>query len=108
MKRLLIGVVMAVLLSALLAAPVMAAKGGKNSTCITIQDGILTYSPGHYLAGQPLKVGYDIFGYNYQGHMFKGSYANVFLGGYGFPPYKGDDEAYLAENPAAENNWASP
>lgn len=83
-------------------------KGGKNSTCTTIQDGVLTYSPGHYLYGTPLKTGYDPYGYNYQGHMFNGSYANVYLGGAGFPPYDGDDEAYLAENPGAASHWAWP
>jgi hypothetical protein len=66
------------------------------------------YSAGHYLAGLPIPVGYDIYGYNYQAHLFNGSYANVYLGGAGFPPYEGDTEAYLAENPAAENHWAWP
>ena len=82
--------------------------GAKNKDCTTIQDGILTYSAGHYLEGEPLMIGYDPYGYNYQGHMFKGSYANVYLGGAGYPPYEGDDEAYLAENPGAENHWAWP
>lgn len=83
-----------VLVVALIATPIMA-KGGK--TCTRIQDGVLTYSAGHYLVkiGEPLlKVGYDIFGYNYQAHLFVGSYANVYLGRDGFPPYCGDDEAY--------------
>ena len=80
----------------------------KNDNCTTIQDGILTYSTGHYLEGEPLEVGYDIFGYNYQAHIFNGSYANAYLGGYGFPPYEGDDEAYLAENPDAESSWGWP
>jgi len=62
--------------------------------CTTIQEGILTYSSGHYLAGQPLTVGYDPYGDNYQAHMFNGSFANVYLGRDGFPPYEGDDEAY--------------
>ncbi len=74
----------------------------------TIKDGTITYSPGHFLAGQPLKTGYDIFGYNYQAHLFNGSYANVYLGRDGFPPYEGDTEAYLAENPTAENHWTWP
>ncbi|MFX1455675.1 MAG: hypothetical protein ACFFDB_09905 [Promethearchaeota archaeon] len=71
-------------------------KGTTIQDCITIQDGILTYSLGHYLEGDLLKVGFDIFGYNYQAHQFKGSYANAYLGrpGYGLPPYEGDDEAY--------------
>lgn len=77
-------------------------------SCTKIQDGVLTYSPAHYYAGQPLQVGYDPYGYNYQGHMFKGSYCNVYLGGYGFPPYDGNDEAYLAENPTAANVWCWP
>ena len=71
---------------------------------VTIQSGDLKYSAGHYLAGQPLTVGFDDWGYNYQGHMFKGSYANAYLGGAGFPAYTGDDVAYLAANPAAASH----
>ena len=74
----------------------------------TIQEGVLTYGIGHYLADEPLQVGFDPYGYNYQAHLFNGSYANVYLGGAGFPPYEGDDDAYLAENPGAETHWAWP
>jgi len=74
----------------------------------TIDEGVLTYAAGHYLEDQPLKVGYDIFGYNYQGHMFKGTYANSYLGKDGFPPYEGDTDAYLAANPDAANTWYWP
>lgn len=74
----------------------------------TIQDGILKYSAGHYLAGQPLKVGNDIFGYNYQAHEYSGSYVNAYLGGYGYPPYEGDDDAYLATNPSVVGVWCWP
>jgi hypothetical protein len=103
MKRVLFVLVAAALLGVLvIPSGVMAGK------CTTIQSGALTYSAGHYLAGQPLEVGYDEYGYNYQSHLFKGSYANVYLGGYGFPPYEGDDEAYLAENPGATSHWAWP
>jgi hypothetical protein len=80
----------------------------KPLNCTTIQDGVLTYSTGHYLEGNPLIAGYDIFGYNYQAHMFNGSYANAYLGGAGFPPYEGDDEVYLAENPTAASHWTWP
>lgn len=80
----------------------------KGSNGTTIQEGVLTYSAGHYLEGQPLTVGFDIFGYNYQAHLFRGYYANVYLGGYGFPPYEGDDDAYLEENPKAQNTWCWP
>lgn len=84
--------------------------GWENSSanCTKIQDGLLEYSASHYLAGQPFQTGYDPYGYNYQGHMFNGTYCNVYLGRYGYPPYEGDDEAYLAENPGAENVWCWP
>ena len=87
---------------------VTVAWAGKKDDCTTIQEGVLTYSAGHYLEGEPLVVGFDPYGYNYQGHMFKGSYANAYLGGAGYPPYEGDDEAYLAENPGAETHWTWP
>ena len=76
--------------------------------CVTIQDGVLTYSAGHYLEGEPIMIGFDAYGYNYQAHMFSGSYANVYLGRDGFPPYEGDDGAYLEENPSAASHWAWP
>lgn len=85
------------------AMPAIAKKEGT-----TIQDGVLTYSDGHYLDNEPLQTGFDIFGYNYQGHMFKGSYANSYLGKDGFPPYTGDDESYLAVNPGAASMWYWP
>ena len=80
----------------------------KKAVCTRIKDGVLTYSAGHYLEGEPLTIGYDIFGYNYQAHMFNGLYANAYLGRDGYPPYEGDDDAYLAENPAAESHWTWP
>lgn len=93
-----------ILAIALLAPGLALAKG--NGT--TIQEGILKYRPGHYLAGRPLTVGFDIFGYNYQAHMFKGSYANSYLGGEGLPPYDGDDVSYLAAHPEAQFKWYWP
>lgn len=80
---------------------------GKNA-CTTLKDEVLTYSTSHYLYGTPIPLGYDPYGYNYQAHMFKGSYANAYLGGYGYPPYTGDDDVYLDENPGAENTWVWP
>ena len=76
--------------------------------CTKIQDGVLEYSAGHNLAGQPLVVGYDAWGYNYQAHMFSGSYANAYLGGAGYSPYTGNDAAYLELNPGVETHWAWP
>ncbi|MEN8114253.1 MAG: hypothetical protein ABFS21_07680 [Actinomycetota bacterium] len=95
----------------LLVAMIPAGAGAalaKESSCATIKSGELTYSAGHYLAGDQLAVGYDVFGYNYQAHMFNGSYFNAYAGrpGTGYAPYEGDDEAYLDEYPAAEGHWA--
>lgn len=75
--------------------------------CISIKDGILMYSAGHYLQ-VPLMLGNDPYGYNYQAHKFNGSYFNAYAGGAGFPPYQGDTESYLAENPGAASHWAWP
>ena len=96
---------MAVIAVLLTATSVLAAKPASYTR---IQDGVLTYSAGHYLEGEPLMLGYDPYGYSYQAHQFNGSYCNVYLGRYGYPPYKGDDEAYLAANPTAVNVWCWP
>jgi hypothetical protein len=74
----------------------------------SITKGEVKYRAGHYLAGQVVPLGYDPYGYNYQAHMFSGSYFNVYSGGAGLPPWEGDDAAYLAANPGAVNHWAWP
>jgi len=51
---------------------------------------------------------YDEYGYNYNARMFRGSYYNSYARSAGLPAWEGDDEAYLAENPAAVNHWAWP
>ncbi len=76
-------------------------KSAKKEKCTTIQSGDLVNSNG-----VTILTGYDDFGYNYQAHIFNGSYANVYLGRDGYPPYEGDDDSYLEENPDAENHWA--
>ncbi len=95
-------------LSLLFVTPALAAK--PVDTCQYVVDGNIPYAPGHYLASQFLMPGYDVFGYNYQAHIFNGSFANAYLGrpGSGLPPYTGDDTAYLAENPTAASHWAWP
>lgn len=82
----------------------------KDAACVTLKDGTLVYAAGHYLEGQPITTGYDIYGYNYQAHIFNGLYINAYIGrpGSGLPPYTGDDETYLAEYPDAENHWSWP
>lgn len=93
-------------LASLLILPDASAKPKKDGNTFT--EGEILYSLGHYLAGQPIPTGYDDYGYNYQGHLFKGSYFNVYSGGDGFPPYTGDDASYLDENPGAASHWAWP
>jgi hypothetical protein len=75
-----------------------------RAACVTIKAGTLNYSTG-YLAGQPLKVGFDAYGYNYQAHLFNGSIFNAYANAAGFPPYDGDDAAYLTTNPTAPGNF---
>lgn len=93
-----------------LALKTFSAEKSSNEKCTTIQNDILVYGLGHYLEGELLSPGYDIFGYNYGAHMFNGPYANAYLGrsGDAFPPYTGNDEPYLADNPDAESHWAWP
>jgi hypothetical protein len=52
-------------LAVALAAPAMAGK----PSCATIKDGTITDS-----GGNPVTLGYDEFGYNYQSRMFNGTY----------------------------------
>ena len=76
----------------------------KSEKCTKIQSGDILYPDGHYLTGESLSTGFDVFGYNYQAHIFKGLYANLYLGEAGFPPYQGNNDEYLAENPEVEKN----
>lgn len=43
----------------------------KNTSCTTIRSGTLVDT-----AGNPISLGYDQYGYNYQAHMFNGYYGN--------------------------------
>jgi len=79
-----------------------------DQKCPGVKDGVLTYSFGHYLYPNPIKPGFDAFGYNYQAHLFNGYYANVYLGRDGLPPYEGDTEAYLTVHPEAAGKWYWP
>lgn len=78
----------------------------KSKECATIQSGDILYPISHYLAGESLSTGFDIFGYNYQAHIFKGLYANLYLGGAGYPPFKGED-SYFDNYPEllVDGNW---
>ncbi len=68
MRRNVLISLMLVLVAALIATPIIA-KGDKP--CTTIKDGTLVAS-----TGEPLVLGYDEFGYNYQAHMFNGRYCD--------------------------------
>lgn len=78
MKKLAILVALFALL--VVSAPVQAAKptqfdaignekGWEQTNCNTIESGLITDT-----AGNPISLGYDQFGYNYQAHMFNGTY----------------------------------
>lgn len=99
-------VVLLVMMLSLISVSSAAADPPDKPDCTSIQEGVIMYSAGHFLAGQAINVGYDIFGYNYQAHLFNGSYANVYLGAASYPPYTGDSDAYLAANPTAATHWA--
>jgi len=54
-----------------------------NSGCTTIQSGELYTSDGRLLT-----TGYDIWGYNYQAHMFNGGYCDAYRDAAWCQPYK--------------------
>jgi len=64
--RLSLVAVMAMLAVVVVAAPLQAAP------CATIKDGTIVDS-----GGNPLRLGFDEFGYNYQAHLFVGTYDSV-------------------------------
>lgn len=91
----------------LLAASAVFAAKPVNS-CHYVVDGNIPYPTGHYLASEKYTTGYDAFGYNYQAHIFNGTYGNAYFGRSGWAPYAGDDEAYLDVYPTAASHWAWP
>lgn len=68
MKRLLTVMTVVLLLVGLLSTAAVAAPPD-NGRCATIQGGTITDT-----AGNTLSVGFDEFGYNYQAHLFNGTY----------------------------------
>lgn len=59
------------------------AKQPKKNACTTIQDGTLIASDG-----SAIEVGFDKWGYNYQGKMFKGGYCDSYRDATWCQPYK--------------------
>jgi hypothetical protein len=77
---------LALMLFAVLATGVSAGSGPKEKpgpTCTTIQDGTLLTS-----AGDAIMTGYDEWGYNYQAHMFNGTYCSAYRDAAWCQPYK--------------------
>lgn len=69
-------------IAVLMAIPVAA---GAKQGVTTIQDGTLLTSDGAVIT-----VGYDQWGYNYQGHMFRGGYCDAYRDAAWCQPYKDD------------------
>lgn len=69
MKKKLFTLFVVLMILAFSATVAQAQPVADKSTCATIADGTLMDS-----AGNPLVLGYDQFGYNYQAHMFNGTY----------------------------------
>jgi len=64
MKKIIFGTIFSVIALAVVVAPAFAVK---PAVCATIKDGTITDTKGN-----PISVGYDKYGYNYQAHMFNG------------------------------------
>ena len=77
-------------------------KAEAKNDCASIQDGTIVDS-----AGNPIQTGYDQFGYNYQAHMFNGTYdsSDRVLDG----TYWGDVADYVDDNLSMKWNdaWLS-
>jgi hypothetical protein len=70
----------------------------KPDACTSIQDGTLLTS-----AGDPITTGYDEWGYNYQAHMFNGTYCDAYRDADWCQAYK-DDNLMMKWNDAWLSN----
>jgi hypothetical protein len=73
-------------------------KGWEKTSCTTIQDGTLIASDGSLIT-----TGYDQWGYNYQAHMFNGTYCDAYRDAAWCQPYK-DVELMMKWNDAWLSN----
>lgn len=103
MNKILAAVLAALLLSVgLLSTPASAAKPGG---AVTIQSGELLDSAGGVIA-----LGFDVWGYNYQGHMFNGKYCDSYRDAVWCQPYKDVNlsmkwnDAWLANTDTTDDN----
>ena len=72
MKKITVFVLVLVILTLGVTVLVAQAVAPDKEKCTTIQSGLLVDSTGN-----PIEVGYDQWGYNYQAHMFNGFYGNA-------------------------------
>lgn len=87
MNKKLFLVLVAALIAALSLATIQTSPAeGKKNSCTTIQDGTLLTSTGELIT-----VGYDEWGYNYQAHMFNGTYCDAYRDAVWCQPYKEDN-----------------
>lgn len=82
-------------IAVLMAIPVAA---GAKQGVTTIQDGVLLDSTGNVI-----ELGFDQWGYNYQGHMFRGGYCDAYRDADWCEPYK-DDSLIMKWNDAWLSN----
>ncbi len=74
------------------------AWAGKNSGCTTIKDGTLFTSDGSLI-----ETGFDDWGYNYQAHLFNGTYCDAYRDAAWCQDYK-DDALQMKWNDAWLSN----
>ncbi len=87
-----------VLLAALAIGGLLAGAQDAAAQCTTIQSGQLLTS-----AGDVIQTGYDQWGYNYQAHLFNGTYCDAYRDAAWCQPYK-DDELQMKWNDAWLSN----
>lgn len=109
MNKKVLSMIIAVVLLAILATPVFADKpvgfdkngnevAWEKTSCTTIQSGDLLASDGSLIT-----TGYDQWGYNYQAHMFNGTYCDAYRDAAWCQPYK-EDELMMKWNDAWLSN----
>ncbi|MBT3190614.1 MAG: hypothetical protein HN736_18100 [Anaerolineae bacterium] len=83
MKKITLLVIVSILLIAVVAFANISDVSAKKNACTTIQSGDLVASDG-----SPILLGFDDWGYNYQGRMFKGGYCDSYRDAAWCQPYK--------------------
>jgi len=61
----------------------------------TIPSGQVSYPPGHYLAGQTVETGVDVFGWNFQAQRAEAPIEDMLGCWEGLPPFEGESGMYM-------------